>query len=174
LPPLEYPGHFLVKRVTSAGTLRLKHKPLFIANALKPYRIGLEETDDGIWSNYFGTVLLARVNALMPGRGLSRLLGNAELCSARRGIQIMAMPVTLRRFTVDEVLSWYDRDIKRDALLQVGVGEVWLVDLEGKAVFVTRSGGPTDVAHRDVLTWQVPGTPVTKNIDLGEIFIGPD
>jgi hypothetical protein len=48
--------------VTNAGTFRLKHKPLFIANALKQYHIGLEETDDGIWSIYFGTVLLAKVD----------------------------------------------------------------------------------------------------------------
>jgi hypothetical protein len=62
LPPLEYPGHFLVKRVTNAGTFRLKHKLLFIANALKQHHIGLEETDDGIWSIYFGIVLLAKVD----------------------------------------------------------------------------------------------------------------
>jgi len=62
LPPLEYPGHFLVKRVTNAGTFRLKHKLLFIANALKQHHLGLEETDDGIWSIYFGTVLLAKVD----------------------------------------------------------------------------------------------------------------
>jgi putative transposase len=62
LPPLEYPGHFLVKRVTNAGTFRLKHKLLFLANALKQHHIGLDETDDGIWSIYFGTVLLGRVD----------------------------------------------------------------------------------------------------------------
>lgn len=62
LPPLEYPGHFLVKRVTNAGTFRFRHKLLFIANALKQYHIGLEETDDGIWSIYFGTVLLAKLD----------------------------------------------------------------------------------------------------------------
>ena len=62
LPPLEYPGHFLVKRVTNAGTFRLKHKLLFIANALKQHHLGLDETDDGIWSIYFGTVLLAKVD----------------------------------------------------------------------------------------------------------------
>ena len=62
LPPLEYPGHFLVKRVTNAGTFRFKHKLLFIANALKQHHIGLEEIDDGIWSIYFGTVLLARLD----------------------------------------------------------------------------------------------------------------
>lgn len=62
LPPIEYPGHFLVKRVTNAGTFRLKHKLLFIANALKQYPIGLDETGDGIWSIYFGKILIAKVD----------------------------------------------------------------------------------------------------------------
>jgi hypothetical protein len=62
LPPLEYPGHFLVKRVTNAGTFRLKHKLLFLANALKQHHIGLEETEDAIWSIYFATVLLGKVD----------------------------------------------------------------------------------------------------------------
>lgn len=62
LPPLEYPGHFLVKRVTNAGTFRFKDRLLFIANALKQHHIGLEETGDGIWSIYLNTVLLARLD----------------------------------------------------------------------------------------------------------------
>lgn len=62
LPPIEYPGHFLVKRVTYAGTFRFKHKLLFLANALKLYHVGLDETDDGIWSIYFGAVLIAKFN----------------------------------------------------------------------------------------------------------------
>lgn len=62
LPPLEYPGHFLVKRVTNAGTFRFKRRLLFIANALKQHHIGLEEIDDGIWSIYFNRVLLARLD----------------------------------------------------------------------------------------------------------------
>jgi hypothetical protein len=61
-PPLEYPGHFLVTRVTNAGTFRLKHKLRFIANALKQHHSGLEETNDSIWSIYFGPVLLAKVD----------------------------------------------------------------------------------------------------------------
>lgn len=62
LPPLEYPGHFLVKRVTNAGTFRFKHRLLFIANPLKQQHIGLEEIDNGIWSIYFHHVLLARLD----------------------------------------------------------------------------------------------------------------
>lgn len=62
LPSIEYPGHYLPKRVTNAGTFRLKHRLVFIANALKQQLIGLEEIDDGIWSIYFCTVLLARLD----------------------------------------------------------------------------------------------------------------
>ena len=51
-----------MKRVTNAGTFRLKHKLLFIANSLKQNYIGLEEINDGIWSIYFGTVLLGRID----------------------------------------------------------------------------------------------------------------
>jgi putative transposase len=62
LPPLEYPGHFTVKRVTNAGTIRFQDRLLFLANALKQHHVGLEETDDGIWSLYLGPVLLGRID----------------------------------------------------------------------------------------------------------------
>ena len=62
LPAIEYPGHFVVKMVTNAGTIRFQRKVLFIANALKQHHIGLEETDDGIWSIYFCQVLLGRLD----------------------------------------------------------------------------------------------------------------
>jgi transposase InsO family protein len=61
LPPLEYPGHFLVKRVTNAGTIRFKDKLLFLANALKQHHVGLDETGDGVWSLYLGPVLLGKI-----------------------------------------------------------------------------------------------------------------
>jgi transposase InsO family protein len=62
LPPVEYPGHFLVKRVTNAGTIRLKKRLLFLSNALKQHPVGLEEVADGIWSIHFCHVLLGRVD----------------------------------------------------------------------------------------------------------------
>jgi hypothetical protein len=62
LPALEYSGHFLVKRVTDAGTFRFQHRLLYIANALVDQWIGLEETDDGVWSIYFNAVLLATLD----------------------------------------------------------------------------------------------------------------
>ena len=62
LPPQEYPGHFLVQRITNAGTFRFQHRLLFIANALKQHHIGLEQVNDGIWAIYFNTVLLAKLD----------------------------------------------------------------------------------------------------------------
>ena len=62
LPPIEYPGHFLVKRITNAGTFRFKRRLLFISHALAPNTIGLEEVDDGVWSIYFCDVLIARLD----------------------------------------------------------------------------------------------------------------
>ncbi|MGH7573723.1 MAG: IS481 family transposase [Longimicrobiales bacterium] len=62
LPPFDYPGHFIVKRVTNAGTIRFKKKLLFLAHALKQHHVGLEEIDDGIWSLYFCHVLLGRID----------------------------------------------------------------------------------------------------------------
>jgi putative transposase len=62
LPALEYPGHFLVKRVTHAGTIRFQDRLLFLANALKEHHVGLEESDDGVWSLYLGSVLLGKID----------------------------------------------------------------------------------------------------------------
>jgi putative transposase len=62
LPPLEYPGHFTVKRVTNAGTIRCKDRLLFLANALKQHHVGLEERDDGLWSLYLGQVLIGTID----------------------------------------------------------------------------------------------------------------
>jgi hypothetical protein len=62
LPTPEYRGHFLVKRVTDAGTFRFQHRLPYVANAVVNQHIGLEETDDGVWAIYFNTVLLATLD----------------------------------------------------------------------------------------------------------------
>jgi transposase InsO family protein len=62
LPAQEYPGHFLVKRISSGGIFRFHDRLLFLSHALTTHHIGLEETDDGIWSIFFNTVLLAKLD----------------------------------------------------------------------------------------------------------------
>jgi len=62
LPPIDYPGHYLVKRITSGGTFRFGRRLLFLATPLEGYDVGLDEVEDGIWSIYFCDVLIARFN----------------------------------------------------------------------------------------------------------------
>jgi transposase InsO family protein len=62
LPRPEYPGHFEIRRVSRAGTFRFQTRQLFLSDTLLEEDIGLEETDDGIWSIYFFDVLLARLD----------------------------------------------------------------------------------------------------------------
>ena len=59
---LEYPLHFLKRRITTGGTFRFGEKLLYLANSLVNQDIGLEETDDGIWSIFFNTVLIATLD----------------------------------------------------------------------------------------------------------------
>lgn len=61
LPPLEYPGHLLTRKVDHSGLIRWKNDArLFLSHTLHGETVGLEEIDDGVWSLYYGTVLLAR------------------------------------------------------------------------------------------------------------------
>ena len=62
LPEPQYPGHFEVRKVCNAGTFRFKTKQLFLSDTLLQEWIGLEETQDGVWSIYFYDVLLARLD----------------------------------------------------------------------------------------------------------------
>ena len=46
IEPYEYPSHFLIERVTSGGTIRLKNKLVFLANPLTSHLVGPEEIND--------------------------------------------------------------------------------------------------------------------------------
>jgi transposase InsO family protein len=62
LPAPAYPGHYLVRRVSNAGTFRFQSRQLFLSDTLLQEDTALEETADGIWSVYFYDVLLARLD----------------------------------------------------------------------------------------------------------------
>ena len=49
-PPIEQPGHFLAGKITTGSAFRLRDRLLYLANAMVDQRIGLEETEDGVWS----------------------------------------------------------------------------------------------------------------------------
>jgi transposase InsO family protein len=60
LPTIEYPGHLETRKVDHTGTIRWKNARLFLSHTLHGETVGLEEIDDGVWSLYYASVLLAR------------------------------------------------------------------------------------------------------------------
>jgi putative transposase len=64
LPPrmaaYEYPRHFLVRRVSRCGTIRVLHNQIFVSQVLNEDYVGLEEVDDGLFDLYFCFYLLGR------------------------------------------------------------------------------------------------------------------
>jgi transposase InsO family protein len=51
--PYEYPGHYLVRRVSRAGTIRVFGKQFFVSHTLDEDYVGLEEVDDGVYDLFF-------------------------------------------------------------------------------------------------------------------------
>jgi transposase InsO family protein len=49
----DYPGHFLVRRVSRGGTIRVLGNQPFVSNVLQEDYVGLEEVDDGVYDLYF-------------------------------------------------------------------------------------------------------------------------
>jgi putative transposase len=60
LPPVEYAGHWEVRRVSPIGQVSWRDHPLHLTEVLAGERVGFEEVDDGIWMVYFAAVRLAR------------------------------------------------------------------------------------------------------------------
>ena len=60
LPEVEYPGHYEVRRVRRDGRIKWRGQLVFVSEVLHREPVGLEEVDDGVWSVYFGRLLLAR------------------------------------------------------------------------------------------------------------------
>lgn len=59
LPPVLYPGHMEIRRVSSVGAISWRG-PVFVSETLEGEDLGFEAVDDGIWTVFFGTVALAR------------------------------------------------------------------------------------------------------------------
>jgi transposase InsO family protein len=53
LEAYDYPGHYLVRRVSRDGTIRVLSKQVFVSNTLHDDFVGLEEVDDGVYDLYF-------------------------------------------------------------------------------------------------------------------------
>jgi putative transposase len=56
----EYPSHFEVRYVSRNGGVRWHNHWVNVSHVLAEEYVGLDEIDDGVWSVYFGPVLLGR------------------------------------------------------------------------------------------------------------------
>ena len=58
--PLEYPGHYELRRVAAPGVMWWHSKPTVVSTVLIGETIGLEPIDDGEWDLHFGPIRLGR------------------------------------------------------------------------------------------------------------------
>jgi putative transposase len=58
----EYPGQCEVRQVRANGILYFKNQQIFLSELLSGHQVALEEIADGVWSIYFYTLLLARLD----------------------------------------------------------------------------------------------------------------
>jgi putative transposase len=62
LPEPEYPAHYLTRLVSPQGAFGFRNRLTYLTSALASQWIGLEETDDGVWSVHFCKEPVARYN----------------------------------------------------------------------------------------------------------------
>jgi transposase InsO family protein len=53
IEPYDYPAHYLVRRVSRCGTIRVLTNQIFVSNTLHDDFVGLEEVDDGVFDLFF-------------------------------------------------------------------------------------------------------------------------
>lgn len=73
LPPLEYAGHMIVRRVTPCGAFKWHSRWVNVSHTLVGQDVGLLEVDDGRWAVYFASLVLGyfdertwRIHPLAP------------------------------------------------------------------------------------------------------------
>ncbi|MFN0181320.1 MAG: Uma2 family endonuclease [Gemmatimonadales bacterium] len=68
----------------------------------------------------------------------------------------------------------YDRDFKRPAYLDLGVDEVWRVDVEEKVILASVPGAAPDGRVADRLVWSPKNLAANLTIDVAPLFRGFD
>jgi hypothetical protein len=63
IEPYDYPSHYLVRRVSRCGTIRVLSNQIFVSNTLHNDFVALEEVDDGVYDLYFCFYQIGRYEA---------------------------------------------------------------------------------------------------------------
>lgn len=67
LPRVEYESGMLIRKITETGQFYWKDRPIFVSRALLFERVGLRETDNGIWDLYFKDMKLGQIDLKKKG-----------------------------------------------------------------------------------------------------------
>lgn len=70
LPKTEYEGYFEVRSVRTDGTIKWKGEHVYVSESLVGERVGLVETNYGIWSMMFGSTIIGILD-----EGTGRIIG---------------------------------------------------------------------------------------------------
>lgn len=62
LPELVYPAHFEVRVVSESGAINFRGRKFQVTTALTNQQLGLEETDDDLWTVSFGSLVLGTLH----------------------------------------------------------------------------------------------------------------
>jgi putative transposase len=62
LPPVAYPGHLDIRRVSTIGQVAWRGQVWFLSEALAGEDVAFEEVADGIWTVYFAAIALGRLD----------------------------------------------------------------------------------------------------------------
>ena len=62
LAPVAYPGHLDIRRVSAIGQVAWRGQVWFLSGALAGEDVAFEEVDDALWTVYFATVALGRLD----------------------------------------------------------------------------------------------------------------
>jgi len=62
LPSVDYPGNFITRLVSEHGGFRWNSAQIFVTKALAGQYVGLEETGDDIWSIYFSSTMIGKLD----------------------------------------------------------------------------------------------------------------
>ncbi len=68
----------------------------------------------------------------------------------------------------------YDRDVKHQAYLRLGVPEVWRVDLDDRCIEASRTAQLGLTVHRGRMEWRAPRAATALALDLDAVFAGID
>lgn len=60
LPPLEYPEHYLQRKISKVGQLRWRRRGYFVSATLHHQVVGLDHTGEGVFNLYFGPIYLGQ------------------------------------------------------------------------------------------------------------------